>query len=80
MILGTHLKKDCSTNLAFQNKKKINNKIKITEIKLSVLDTFPGNGAKNLLDHKGCKPKCRFSQVIILGKYEVDPQGMVDTK
>jgi hypothetical protein len=29
---------------------------------------------------KGCKPKCRFSQVIILGKYEVDPQEMVDTK
>jgi hypothetical protein len=35
---------------------------------------------KNLLDQKGCKPKCRFSQVIILGKYEVGPQGMVDTK
>jgi hypothetical protein len=37
-------------------------------------------GQRSLLDQKGCKLKCRFSQVIILGKYEVDPQGMVDTK
>jgi len=36
--------------------------------------------AAGVLDQKGCKPKCRFSQAIILGKYEVDPQGMVDTK
>jgi len=38
------------------------------------------HGLGAMLDQKGCKPKCRFSQVIILGKYEVDPQGMVDTK
>jgi hypothetical protein len=30
-----------------------------------------------MLYQKGCKLKCRFSQVIILGKYEVDPQGMI---
>jgi len=33
-----------------------------------------------LLYQKGCKPKCRFSQVIILGKYEVNPQGMIRHK
>jgi hypothetical protein len=32
------------------------------------------------LSQKECKPKCRLSQVINLDKYEVDPQGMVDTK
>jgi len=30
-----------------------------------------------VLDHKGCKPKCRFSQVINHGKSKVDPQGMI---
>jgi hypothetical protein len=30
-----------------------------------------------MLHQKGCKPKCRFSQVIILGKYGVDSQGMI---
>jgi hypothetical protein len=30
-----------------------------------------------MLDHKGSKPKCRFSQVINHGKSEVDPEGMI---
>jgi hypothetical protein len=30
-----------------------------------------------MLDHKGCKPKCRFSQVINHGKSEIDPQRMI---
>lgn len=37
----------------------------------------PGNGAKNLIQQKDCKPKCRLCQVIKLGKSEVDPQGIV---
>jgi hypothetical protein len=52
-------------------------KLKIIIIKLSVLNAFPGNGVKILLDHKGCNPKCRFSQVINHGKSKVDPQGMI---
>jgi hypothetical protein len=30
-----------------------------------------------VLYQKWCKPKCRLSQIIILGKYEVDQQGMI---
>jgi hypothetical protein len=30
-----------------------------------------------MLDYKGCKFKCKFSQVINHGKSEVDPQGMI---
>lgn len=59
-VFGTHSTKDCSTIIAFENKnekliikeKEIKIKIKIIEIKLSVLDAFPGNGAKNLLYQK----------------------------
>jgi hypothetical protein len=33
-----------------------------------------------LLDQKGCKPKCRFSQVLNHCKSEVDPQEMIRHK
>jgi hypothetical protein len=66
------------TKLFFFKENKI--KYKIIIIKLSVLNALPGNSAKNLLDQKGYKSKCRFSQVIILDKYEVDPQGMIRYK
>jgi hypothetical protein len=55
-VFGTHPTKDCSTIIAFENKNEKliikEKKIKIIEIKLSVLDAFPGNGAKNLLYQK----------------------------
>jgi hypothetical protein len=54
------------------------------DVKVVQLVTFNGiriankdTRSKNFLDHKWCKPKCRFSQVINHGKSEVDPQGMI---
>ena len=62
-----------------QGKNLPDDEVHLKEIKPQLIcssNQIPGNGAKNLIRFKSCKPKCRLSQVIKSRKSEVDPQGI----